>query len=164
MSKNVIETIVGALVLIIAFTFVYFAYRTTDFNQTTGESYKLTAKFDRADGLNIGGDVRISGVKVGKVILQNLDKKSYQAVITMYISKDIKLPNDSMAEIIGNGLLGEKYIAIIPGAEEEYLKENDAIQFTQSSVSLESLIGKFMFNSAQGSASTNSETNKHEKK
>lgn len=150
MSKNVIETIIGALVLILAFTFLYFAYKTTDLSQNNEQSYSVVAKFDRADGLNVGSDVKISGVKVGKVISQSLDKKTYQAIVTMLIHNDINIPTDSIAEIIGNGLLGEKYIALVPGSEEEYLKENGVVQFTQSSISFESLIAKFMFNSAQG--------------
>ena len=157
MSQNIIETIVGTLVIIIASAFLYNAYKSTEMNHEIG-GYNLTANFERADGLNLGSDVKIGGIKIGKVIGQRIDVKSYKAVITINVQKDILLPVDSNAEIVGNGLLGEKYISVVPGSEETYLKENGVIEYTQSSISFESLLGKFIFNSSPSSNAT-SKTN-----
>ncbi len=149
MSKNLVETLVGALVIIIAVGFLYSAYKTTDIGVGVGNGYNISAKFDRADGLNLGSEVKVGGIKVGKVVAQTLDASSYQAIISMVINDEVKLPMDSTAEIIGNGLLGEKYVALIPGADEEKIAEGGIIEYTQSAVSFESLIGKFIFNSVE---------------
>jgi phospholipid/cholesterol/gamma-HCH transport system substrate-binding protein len=149
MSKNLVETLVGLLVILIAGGFLYSAYKTTDIGVGANSGYKIFAKFDRADGLNMGSDVKVGGIKVGKVIGQKLDESNYQAIIEMVITDGVKLPVDSTAEIIGNGLLGEKYIAVLPGADEEKIAAGGSIEFTQSAISLESLIGKFVFSSAE---------------
>lgn len=155
MSKNIVETLVGALVMIIAGAFLYFAYTTTNISGNSEKGYILTAKFDRADGLIVGSDVKVGGVKVGQVLELHLDQKNYQAVAKLKIRQGVSLPVDSSAEIDSNGLLGEKYIAIIPGADSDHISENGAIEFTQSSVSLESLLGKFIFgNTANKDAKT----------
>jgi phospholipid/cholesterol/gamma-HCH transport system substrate-binding protein len=144
MRKDLLETLVGVIVVLVAVLFVYYAYGTTK-SLDKAEGYVLHAKFNRIDGLRIGSDVRVAGIKVGAVIGNDLDPQTYQAILAMRVRNDIKLPIDSAAEIVGNGLLGDKYVALAPGADEEMLKENDFISFTQSSISLESLIGKFMF-------------------
>jgi len=147
MSKNFIETLVGATVILVAFTFSYIAYSTTS-SVNTHDSYTIVAKFDRADGVNIGTDVKIGGIPVGKVLEQKLDYSTYQAEIVMAIDNKVQLPLDTAAEIIGNGLLGEKYVSLSPGIDEEKLLDKGIIYFTQSAISLESLIGKFIFSSA----------------
>ncbi len=141
--RNFVETVMGGVVLIVAAGFVIFAYKSGKVQ--TIEGYTLLAKFDRADGLVIGSDVRVSGLKVGTVIDQKVDPKTYQAVIKLSVADEVKLPKDSAAEIISDGLLGGKYIALVPGGDEQTFSNNDEIQYTQSSVSIEQLIGKFMF-------------------
>lgn len=154
MSKhNMVETLVGMVIITIACCFFYFAYTTNNVASGIDSGYNIIAKFDRADGLNPGSDVKIGGVKIGKVLDLSLDLKSYHAVAKLQVKKDIWLPVDSTAEIIGNGLLGEKYISIIPGSESDHIANNGMIEFTQSSISLESLIGKFIF----GNTSKNAE-------
>lgn len=143
-KRNVVEVVVGAVVLSVAVGFVFFAYKTGKIDTTNG--YTLTAKFDRVDGLNVGSDVRVSGLKVGNVTALNIDPQTYQAVASLTIDEKIKIPSDSAAEIISDGLLGSKFIGIVPGGEDQILKDKDEITYTQSSVSIESLIGKFMFN------------------
>lgn len=147
MSKNIFETVVGFIVLAIAVGFIIIAYKSGTINYKDIKGYKVTAQFTRIDGINIGSDVKLSGVKVGKVISLNLDPKSYNAVIELVINNDYKLPLDSSAEIIGNGLLGDKYISLAPGADEELLKEGGKIEFTQPAISFESLIARFIFGS-----------------
>jgi len=146
MKRNAFETLIGAVVLMVAAGFLMFAYKNTGMTGVNG--YSLIAKFDRADGLSLGSDVRVSGLKVGTVTQEKIDPKTYLAIITMDIDDAIKIPKDSSAEIVSDGLLGGKYIALVPGGAEKMLKNNDQIQFTQSSVNIESLIGKFMFGSA----------------
>jgi phospholipid/cholesterol/gamma-HCH transport system substrate-binding protein len=145
MTNNLFETLVGAFVIIAALAFFSYAYFETSSVKATDKTYTLVAKFSRIDGINPSSDVKISGVKIGKVNSIDLDHKSYQAILKFNILDSIKIPSDSLAEIVGNGLLGEKYINIQAGADTDFLEDGGQIEFTQSSVSLESIIGKFMF-------------------
>jgi phospholipid/cholesterol/gamma-HCH transport system substrate-binding protein len=145
--KNFIETITGAIVLIIAFGFVYFAYKGANVTPHRN-GYSLMAKFDKADGINIGSEVRISGIKIGNVLSEKLDAKSFLAVVEFSLDKSIELPADSSAQIVSDGLLGGKYLSITPGADDATLKDGDEIHYTQSSVNIETLIGKMIFNSS----------------
>lgn len=154
MGKHVIETLMGAVVLIVAIGFIAFAYQSSGIAAATG--YPLTAKFDRIDGLSVGSDVRISGIKVGTVAEQHLNPKTYLAEVVMTIDNQVQLPVDTSAEIVSDGLLGSKYLSLVPGGEDKLLKSGDAIKYTQSSFSLENLIGKFMF-SGGGDKSSSSD-------
>ena len=145
MKRNVIETIMGGLVLLVAGGFLFFAYQGGKVQTATG--YDLLAKFDRVDGLVVGADVRVSGIKVGAVTAQDIDPTNYQAVVTLTIRDDVKIPRDSSAEIIGDGLLGGKYVAVVPGGDTEMLSKEEEIRYTQSSVSIEALIGKMIYSS-----------------
>jgi phospholipid/cholesterol/gamma-HCH transport system substrate-binding protein len=87
----------------------------------------------------------ISGVKVGEVKSKRLDNTNYNAVLEISIEKDLKLPIDTSAEIVSASLMGDKYISLVPGAETDLLKDGDTIEFTQSSISIEGLITKFVF-------------------
>lgn len=143
MQKNIVETLMGAIVLLGAFAFLLFAYNKSDVRVEDG--YKVNAKFDNASGVALGSDVRVGGIKVGVVSDLSLDPKSYQAVVTMQIRNNTKLPKDSSAAVTGDGLLGGKYLQIVPGGDDEMLKAGDTITYTQSSVNLEEMIGKFVF-------------------
>ena len=143
MANNAIETVMGAVVLAVAGGFLHFAYSNS--NVKAVEGYAVTADFSNITGIGIGSDVRVGGVKVGVVEQVVLDPKTYQAVATMRVDEDVKLPKDSSAAIQSSGLLGDKFVTLQPGAEESSLKDGDRIHLTQSSVSLEELIGKFMF-------------------
>src|SRR3712207_2061624 len=98
MSRNVIETILGAVVLIVAIGFGAWAYGRSNLGDTSG--YELRAQFDRADGLDVGADVRISGIKVGRVLAQSLDQETYRAEVTFSVRNGIELPADSSAAIM----------------------------------------------------------------
>jgi phospholipid/cholesterol/gamma-HCH transport system substrate-binding protein len=95
--------------------------------------------------LRDGSDVRISGIKVGSIVSQTLDPKTYLAVVRMSIDPAIKLPTDSVATIASSGLLGDKYLSIVPGADDEFIKPNGEITHTTPPISLESLIGQFIY-------------------
>ena len=153
MKQNLLETIIGFLVLLTAIVFLFFSYSSqkTDIE----EQYNLTAIFESIDGIIEGSDVNIGGIVVGKVAKLKLDTKTYNAIATLAISKKIKIPTDSRASVSSSGFLGGKFIAIAPGGDDGFLEDNAQIKYTQSSINLESLIGKFMY-STPSSSSTNS--------
>ena len=146
MGNKTFETIMGALVLIVAAAFMSFAYQSS--NLKTFEGYTIKAKFTTIAGVGLGSDVKIGGIKIGAITEMVLDPESYQAVITFNIRNGIKIPVDSSAAVVSDGLLGNKYVKIEPGADEKSLAAGEAIKYSQSSVNLEELIGKVAFGSA----------------
>lgn len=144
MQKNALETLMGAVVLLVAGLFLVFAYKGSEMRMG-GAGYNVTCSFSNASGIALGSDVRIGGVKVGVVSSLALDPKTYKAVATLQVYKDTELPKDSSAAIVSSGLLGDKYIQITPGGDEAMLSDGGEIKFTQSAINLEELIGKFMF-------------------
>jgi len=141
---NYFEIIVGTFVLACAALFLYSSMKSAKIKTTRG--YHLVAKFDDASGIEAGSDVKISGIKIGIVEDYFLDHESYRAILKFLIEDKVKLPTDSSAKIVSSGLLGEKYLELSPGADEEFLKDGEEISFTQSSVNFEQLLGKFIFN------------------
>jgi phospholipid/cholesterol/gamma-HCH transport system substrate-binding protein len=150
MRRNLIETVLGGVVLLVAALFLVFAYSNASLRTVSG--YELTAKFDRVDGLNQGGDVKVSGIKVGTITGQDIDPQSYLAVVRFTVDPRIKLPVDSAAEVVSEGLLGSKYLSLVPGADSKTLQPGQEIRFTQSPINLESLIGQFMFSGKAGAS------------
>ena len=142
-SRGIAEVMTGAAVLLVAAGFLGFAVAHS--GRTTGTGYELTAKFDHIDGLNVGADVRLAGVKIGTVTNQRIDPATYLAVVTMNVAMGIEVPKDTSAEITSESLLGGKYLSLTPGADSVMLKPGQAITITQSAVSLEQLLGKFIF-------------------
>lgn len=143
MQKNIIETLMGAVVLIVAGLFFVFAYKGSGMQMESG--YIVKANFTNASGIALGSDIRIGGIKIGTVSDLTLDANSYEAVISMQIRSTTQLPKDSSASVVSSGLLGEKYIQITPGGDEAMLANGEKIEFTQSAINLEEMIGKFMF-------------------
>ena len=154
MSRNAVETVMGALVLVVAALFLFFAYTTSQVTAVRG--YQVMAKFSNAGGLKNGGDVRISGIKVGSITNEKLDPKTFQAIVQMSIDPSIKLATDSVAQITSSGLLGDNFISIEPGNEDELIAAGGTITHTQAQMSLENLIGQVIYNQAQGSGSKGS--------
>ncbi|MEQ9447353.1 MAG: MlaD family protein, partial [Rhodospirillaceae bacterium] len=113
MKRNPIETLLGAVVLVIAGMFLVFAYSIADLR--IGSGYEVSARFLKAGGLVRGSDVRISGINVGTVTGESLDAETFQARVTMSINADIALPADTEATIVSDGLLGSKYVNLVPG-------------------------------------------------
>ncbi|MBV8089259.1 MAG: outer membrane lipid asymmetry maintenance protein MlaD [Alphaproteobacteria bacterium] len=148
MTGNVIETVMGAVVLVVAALFLFFAYTTSQVRAVSG--YQVTAQFERVGSLRDGSDVRIAGVKVGSVVAETLDPKTFLATVTLSINPAYKLPEDTVAEITSNGLLGEQYLLLAPGGEEQTIPPGGQIKFTQSPVNLESLIGQMIFSQPSG--------------
>ncbi len=143
MNGNLFEALIGAVVLAVAGFFLVFAFTSADIGTVQG--YQVVAKFDRVDGLNIGSDVRLSGIKVGTVVSQDLDHETFLAVVRMNIESEVRLPKDSSAQIVTDGLLGGKFMAIVPGGDPDYIEPGGEITFTQSPIILENLIGQLIF-------------------
>ena len=143
MSRSLVETLLGALVLAVAIGFVVFAYNKSGVATVSG--YEVSAAFNRVDGISNGSDVRIGGIKVGTVIERTLDPETFRAVLRMSIDETVELPMDSTAAVVSDGLLGGKFIDLQPGAEDTLIKDGGRIAYTQSSLLLEELIGKFAF-------------------
>ena len=147
MKTNLLEVVMGAVVLIVCAFFVIFAYSTSQWQPSQG--YEVLAKFNRIDGLMRGSDVRLSGVKVGTIKDIQLDPETYLAVVHIFLSPDVKLPKDSAAEIVSESLLGGKFLALVPGGEDEVISAGGEIMHTQAAISLESLIGQFIFSTQE---------------
>ncbi|HLJ64296.1 MAG TPA: outer membrane lipid asymmetry maintenance protein MlaD [Stellaceae bacterium] len=143
MNRNAVETVMGAVVLVVAAVFLFFAYTTTQVHSSSGNEY--TAKFGRVEGIRDGGDVRISGIKVGTIISQTLDPKRYLAVVRMSIDPSIVLKEDTVASITSSGLLGDKYLTLEPGNEDEVIKPGAEITHTVSPVSLETMLSQYIY-------------------
>ena len=148
MSSNLVESLIGALVLVIAGWFLMFAYNHTDGAMSGG--YTLQARFDRIDGLGVGADVKMSGIKVGSVLANELDPKTFQAIVKFSVANGIELPQDTSAAITSEGLLGGSYLSLVPGGALETLAAGDEIELTQDAVDLLGLIGKFMYGGNDG--------------
>ena len=141
MANNAAETVIGAVVLAVAGGFLVYAARTSDMG-VSGGAYDLVANFRKADGVSVGGDVRISGVKVGSIRDMSLNTETYQARVVMGIRPDVSVPEDSAATIATDGLLGGAHVAIQPGGSEFMLEPGDEFSFTQGSVNLLDLVGR----------------------
>ncbi|MGO1120931.1 outer membrane lipid asymmetry maintenance protein MlaD [Rhodovibrionaceae bacterium A322] len=151
MRRNIIETVMGAVVLLVAVGFVAFALTTSGYRSASG--YVVTADFDDASGIVIGSDIYMAGLKIGSVVDHDLDPESFQAHLSLSIDHDIKLPEDSTAKILSQSLLGGNAIVLEPGGSDVMLAEGDAIEYTQSAVNLTDLLGRFMFTGSAGDSS-----------
>jgi phospholipid/cholesterol/gamma-HCH transport system substrate-binding protein len=141
--RNVSELIAGAVVLAVSIGFLGYAIANT--GHGGGAGYTLHARFDHIDGISVGSDVRVAGVKVGSVTEARIDPQSYQAVVSFTMAKAIELPTDSSVVVTSDGLLGGKFLAVAPGGDSKMIADGGTVQITQSSVSLEDLLGKFIF-------------------
>ena len=143
MNKKPMETIMGIVVLFVAAFLLYFAYKVSDLQVVKG--YEVTARFLKVGGLNVGSDVRINGIKVGTVVSQKLDNENYDAEIVMSLSSDVPLPKDSTAVIVGDGLIGDKFIKIEPGKSKEMLQNGDVITNVKDFKTIEDMVGEIIF-------------------
>jgi phospholipid/cholesterol/gamma-HCH transport system substrate-binding protein len=141
--RNAAEVLAGLLVLLVAAGFLAYALATSGAGRVAG--YRLSAEFDRIDGLTVGSDVRMAGVKVGSVTGTSIDPKTYLAVVDFTVQNDIQLPTDSSASIASQSLLGGVYLSLVPGGSEQMIASGGRVTITQGSVSLEDLLGKFIF-------------------
>ena len=144
MKENKLEVIIGAVVLAVALGFIVFVYQTTSLSLSNSKHYNLIADFRSADGIHVGTDVRLAGVKVGTVSDLSLNVETYRAEAKLAIENQIDIPDDSALTVSSEGLLGGNFIEIIPGASYDYMQPGDEFLATQGSVRLVSLLLKFV--------------------
>jgi len=145
MKRNVIETVLGAVVLLVALVFLGFSYNTANVGSSIDNGYSIMAQFTGTGGLSIGDSVQISGVEIGKISGITLNQDTYKAQVTMEIDDAIKLPTDTSAFISSVSLLGGKYLELQPGSDEDLMTDGGEIMYTQAPQNLEQLLGKFIF-------------------
>jgi phospholipid/cholesterol/gamma-HCH transport system substrate-binding protein len=154
MKSSHLEYPVGFFVLLGLTAISWLAIKVGAGSLLGGPTYVIEARFANAGGLNPGSNVMCAGVTVGRVESLRMDSKDFSAVATLRVMEGLLLPMDTMASIKTTGLIGDKYISLAPGAEEEFLKPGAQITMTESSVDLESLIGKMAFGSVNSDTKT----------
>jgi len=142
MRNNLVETLVGAVVLFVTVGFLYFAFNNSGASSAGGSTYFAT--FDKTDGLTVGGDVKISGITVGVITDHYLNTETFGAVVEINIDSSIKLPEDTFAKITAEGLLGGNYLVLDPGGSDVNLRSGDEIMETQGAVDLLGLLSSFV--------------------
>lgn len=150
MRSRSLEMMVG-LFLVAGFAALFFlAIKVSGLSEETSKpSYRVYASFQNAGGLTVRAKVTMAGVVIGRVSGIELDPKTFRAKVALDIYNEVnEIDTDAVASILTAGLLGEKYIGIVPGADDTFLKDGDVIAETQSSLVLEDLIGKFLSNMA----------------
>jgi phospholipid/cholesterol/gamma-HCH transport system substrate-binding protein len=110
--------------------------------------YMIKAKFDNIGGLKVRAPVKSAGVVVGRVSDIRFDNESFEALVTMTVSREFQFPKDSSAKILTSGLLGEQYVSLAAGGDTANLKDGDTLKITQSALVLENLIGQFLYSKA----------------
>ncbi len=150
MTSRKIEILVGLFVAAAIAAFFMLAMSVSNMSSYGGgESYQLIARFDNVGGLKIRSAVAAGGVTIGRVSDIQYNSETYEAIVSMNIeAKYNKFPIDTAASILTSGLLGEQFVGFDPGAEEEYLKQGDVIDLTQSALVLEQIIGQFLYSKA----------------
>ena len=157
MKSDTLETLVGAAVVVVAFFFLIFAWGATGHGGASG-GYRVSAQFDNISGINVGTDVRIAGIKVGTVVGQNLDPKSYQARLIIQLRPEVSLSDDTSAKITSEGLLGAQFVSLEPGGSDGKLKDGSEISYTQGSVDMWNLISQAMFSKGKGADAKGTDT------
>lgn len=148
MAENTTEVLVGTAVLAIAVGFLTYAVSATGIS-TDGAGYPLTANFRSAEGVQVGTDVRMAGVKIGTVTDLELNPETFRAEAVFSIRDGIELPDDSAVSISSEGLLGGNFVEILPGGSLFNLEEGGEIEDTQGAVSLITLLMKFVAGSGE---------------
>jgi phospholipid/cholesterol/gamma-HCH transport system substrate-binding protein len=149
MSRKLLDLWVGFFVVLGFAALLFLALRVGNVSSANfAETYQLTAKFDNIGGLKVRGPVKSAGVVVGRVTDIRFDQEAYEALVTLTIDGRYHFPKDTFASILTAGLLGEQYVGLDAGGDEEKLKAGDVFKKTQSAVVLEKLIGQFMFGKA----------------
>lgn len=143
MSENVTEVAVGGAVLAVAIGFLAFTLNSTG-NVASSAGYPLTANFRSAEGISVGTDIRMAGVKIGTVTDLELNPTTFRAQATMAINEEIELPDDSAVIISSEGLLGGNFVEVLPGGSPFNYENGDEVLDTQGAVSLISLLSKFV--------------------
>ncbi|VAW61034.1 Phospholipid ABC transporter substrate-binding protein MlaD [hydrothermal vent metagenome] len=151
MNTRNIEILVGGFVVLAVVAMVMLSLKVSNLASygNAGDVYEIHAAFENIGGLKERSPVSAGGVRVGKVANVSYDNEQFTAVVTMQIEGQYRFPLDTSASILTAGLLGEQYVGLEPGGDEEYLADNGEIELTQSALVLEQVIGQFLFSKAQ---------------
>ena len=140
-QNNIAETLIGAAVVIVAIAFLAFGYTRTGSGSLSG--YEINARLPKADGLSVGTDVRLAGIKIGTVTDLTLDPKTYLVTVHMSVRNDIKLPVDSSVLVTQAGFLGGQYLSITPGGEDKMMSAGSFFENAQGSIDVMGLVNRF---------------------
>lgn len=152
-SKN-IEILVGIFVAAGLGALFVLAMKVSNLSTFSDDGgYPVIARFENIGGLKVRAPVTMSGVRIGRVEAIGFDNEIFEAVVTLTINENYKLPKDSNASIFTSGLLGEQYVALEAGGDLENMQPNDQFVITQSALVLEKMIGQFLFKTAEGGGS-----------
>jgi phospholipid/cholesterol/gamma-HCH transport system substrate-binding protein len=143
-KNSTVETLIGTAVVAIAAAFFLYAYQASERGSAAG-SYRVSAEFDNAEGVSVGTDVRVAGVKIGSVIGFTLNPENFQANVVMELDPKVQLTEDATAKVTAEGLLGSKFISLEQGGADTMLAEGGVISNTQGAVDIWSLISQAMF-------------------
>jgi phospholipid/cholesterol/gamma-HCH transport system substrate-binding protein len=168
-QSKVLETWVGLFVILGMVGLFFLAMKVSNLAdlQVRDDSYRLIARFQNVGSLRVRSPVSMAGVRIGRVSAIRFDNKNYEAVVEMHIEPEYNtIPTDTTANILTAGLLGEQYVGLSAGGDEEFLKDNDEIELSQSAMVLEEVISRFLFNKAESGSEKNdsSATNTIEQK
>lgn len=149
MKQSTIEIMVGVFVALGLAALFMLAMKVSNIAVLNDDSgYEVQVYFENIGGLKVRSPVTVAGVRVGRVTAIDFDDEIYEAVVTLRIGEDYRLPSDSSASILTAGLLGEQYVSFEPGGAETYLKDGDRVTLSQSALVLEKIIGQVLFNKA----------------
>lgn len=144
MNRSFLESAVGFAVLLIAGGFAWYAVSVSSIGMGSA-GYEILARFDRVGGISVGSDVRLSGVKVGSVAKITLDQDSFSVDLTLSLPKTLKIPSETVVQITSDGLLGSRYVSLVPGNDDKILKAGERLTRTQAPVDLIDLVSRFAF-------------------
>jgi phospholipid/cholesterol/gamma-HCH transport system substrate-binding protein len=147
MKRYNLEIVVGLFMLIGFACFIYLSVKLGDVSLFDNDHYRVKARFGSVAGLKLGASVQIGGVDVGKVASISLDPKSYDAVVALDIQRSIELQDDCIASVRTSGIIGDRYISILPGGSPILIDEGGEIFETESAINLEELLSKYIFES-----------------
>lgn len=131
------ETIVGAVVVAALAVFLVYAFAT---GKSARAGYVLNARYEQVDGLSIGSPVLLAGVKVGEVTAMRLDPPTRKPIVGLLLDRNVKLPKDTAAMVMSDGVLGGKFVKLVPGADDEFLKAGEQFQYVQDALIVEELL------------------------
>lgn len=148
MQRRTVEIAVGIFMLMGLASLIMLAFKVSGLNQVydRNHGYELKAYFSNIGGLKVRSRVTVAGVNIGRVRDITIDPSTYEAVVTAFIKSPYQVPRDSSARILTAGLIGDNYLALEPGADEDTLQPGEIIEETHSAVILEELIGQFIYN------------------
>lgn len=149
MKQSKLELIVGVFVFAGLIAVAYLALKIGAGSLVGAKTYSVSARFTNSGGLTPGSNVLIAGVPVGRVGLITLNPADYSALVELKLNKTVKLPTDTIASIKTTGLIGDKYVALAPGADADNLKPGATITDTESAIDIESLISRFAFGNVE---------------